>query len=58
MTDKTSDNKKPVKNQLFSASVTGATFEEFSQNALLFPAQEIPPVNTSPPIGEYFLKLY
>lgn len=31
---------KKVNNPLFSAAVTGATLEEFSQNAILLPAKE------------------
>ncbi|XP_060515766.1 phospholipase DDHD2 [Cylas formicarius] len=37
-----SDQSKKVKNTLFSASVTGGTFEDFSQNAVLHPAMEKP----------------
>ncbi|CAH1183000.1 unnamed protein product [Ceutorhynchus assimilis] len=38
-----SDSKRCVKNSLFSPSVTGNTFEDFSQNAVLLPAMEKPP---------------
>lgn len=34
------DQFKKVNNPLFSAAVTGATLEEFSQNAILLPAKE------------------
>lgn len=37
------DPKRFVKNSLFNPAVTGSTFEEFSQNAVLLPAMEKPP---------------
>lgn len=37
------DPRKLVKNSLFNPAVTGSTFEEFSQNAILLPAMEKPP---------------
>lgn len=37
---------KKVNNPLFSAAVTGATLEEFSQNAVLLPAKEKAPYAT------------
>ncbi|XP_066155329.1 phospholipase DDHD2 isoform X3 [Euwallacea fornicatus] len=37
-----SDSKKFVKNTLFSPSVTGSTYEDISQNAILLPAMEKP----------------
>ncbi|KAF2879623.1 hypothetical protein ILUMI_26536 [Ignelater luminosus] len=46
MSDRNNEVKKPVKNQLFTASVTGVTFEDFSQNAILFPAQDLPTTST------------
>lgn len=43
------EQQKRVNNPLFSASVTGSTFEEYSQRAMIFPAQEVasPPQATS-----------
>lgn len=38
-----SDPTKKVQNPLFNVAVTGSTFEEFSQHALLLPAKEKPP---------------
>lgn len=35
-----SDPFKKVNNPLFSAAITGATFEDFSQNAVILPAKE------------------
>lgn len=46
MSDRNNEVKKSVKNQLFTASVTGVTFEDFSQNAILFPAQDVPKTST------------
>lgn len=40
------DQSKKLKNPLFSAFVTGGTFEDFSQNAILLPAKEKPPPPT------------
>lgn len=37
---------KKVNNPLFSAAVTGATLEDFSQNAILLPAKEKTPPAT------------
>lgn len=37
------DPKKFVKNTLFSPSVTGSTYEDFTQHAILLPAMEKPP---------------
>lgn len=44
--------QRRVNNPLFSASVTGSTFEEYSQRAMLFPAQEVqqPPPRVTPPL--------
>ncbi|XP_050313256.1 phospholipase DDHD2 isoform X2 [Anthonomus grandis grandis] len=45
------DPKRLVKNTLFNPSVTGSTLEDFSQNALLLPAMEkppLPPLNITP----------
>lgn len=56
------EENKRVNNQLFSASVTGSTFEEFSQHAMLFPVQEpqpppqvTPPLSTTPGMMEFDL---
>lgn len=47
---------KKVNNPLFSAAVTGATFEEFSQNAILLPAEKkVPPVTVKLSQGRYLL---
>lgn len=47
---------KRVNNPLFSASVTGATLEEFSQNAILLPAKEkTPPATLSQGIIQFHL---
>lgn len=44
------EHNRRVNNQLFSASVTGGTFEEFSQHAMLFPVQEtLAPAQVTPP---------
>ncbi|XP_056646914.1 phospholipase DDHD2 isoform X4 [Diorhabda sublineata] len=40
------DPTKKMKNPLFNVSVTGGTFEDFSQNAILLPAKEKPPLPT------------
>lgn len=46
------DDQRRVNNPLFSASVTGSTFEEFSQHAMIFPAQEVqPPPQVTPPLS-------
>lgn len=46
------EESKRVNNPLFSASVTGSTFEEFSQHAMLFPArQSQPPPQVTPPLS-------
>lgn len=37
-----SEPGKKINNPLLSASVTGGTYEEFAQNATLFPAMQIP----------------
>lgn len=37
------DQKRSVSNQLFNASVIGATIDDFSRNALLFPVQDSSP---------------
>ncbi|KAF5287235.1 hypothetical protein FQR65_LT12279 [Abscondita terminalis] len=40
MNDQDSLTKRIVNNQLFNASVTGATYDDFSQNAMLFPVSD------------------
>lgn len=40
------DQFKKVNNPLFSAAVTGATLEDFSQHAVLLPAKEKDPPAT------------
>ncbi|KAJ8984492.1 hypothetical protein NQ317_006152 [Molorchus minor] len=40
------ENHKRVINPLFNTSVTGGTFEEFAQNAILLPAREKTPPST------------
>lgn len=47
-----SEKAKKVNNPLFTPSVTGGTYEEFSQNAMLFPAKEIPTPAVKPE-GKY-----
>lgn len=43
-----SESGRKLNNPLLSASVTGGTYEEFAQNATLFPARQIPvPVDVS-----------
>lgn len=44
MADKFPNSQKKVFNPLLNVSVTGATFEEFTQNVLLCPVQD-PPQN-------------
>lgn len=55
------DPKKLVKNTLFNPSVTGSTYEEFSQHAVLFPAMEKPPqpiVNISTGESSICIRIY
>ncbi|KAK4872058.1 hypothetical protein RN001_016182 [Aquatica leii] len=39
--DDKNNSKRTVNNQLFNASVTGATYDDFSQNAMLFPVSDL-----------------
>lgn len=60
------DQQRRVNNQLFTPSVTGSTLEEFSQRAMIFPAQEVlppqpqltPPLSATPGPGMTFYLLH